>query len=225
MEGMPDMSVKFVIAFTAPKTLTVEASTENPMLMNSVDQMKKGVEMMVFNGMGIMEPQEAEYDMEVVTEGGVKSLVTKTYDKGAPQGELHLVVSAEGLATKGQMKVTDPNSGMEQTFDLAMTYVKEGDRYRLDSQSVTVPMFPDPLVSKFTYSDAEGIKVLTGIETKGIMGMTLGYKYSELTVNGKKVVLAEAKKETAPAAAPAAPTDPSKSDPAPAPAPAEKKPE
>ena len=197
MEGMPDTSVRFGITFTAPKTVAIEASTDNPMLMQAIGQMKQGVQQMVMSGMGILDPQEAEFDMSLATEGGAKVLVISTYEKGAVQGEMRLTLDAVGLPSKGCMKATDPNTGMEQTIDMTFTYVKDGERHRLDKQTVTIPMFPDPLESNFTYAESEGIKVLSGIHMKGPMGMTFSYKYTELSINGKKVALPEETKKEA----------------------------
>ena len=49
--------------------------------------------------------------------------------------------------------------------------------------------------ASFLYAETDGFKVLVGIHTKGPMGMTFSYKYSDLSVNGKKVALPEPPKK------------------------------
>ena len=192
MEGMPEMKIVFAIDFKAPKTIGVEASTDNPMLMQAADQMKQQVKQLILYGMGTMEPDAAaEYDADVVVEKAgdkeTRALVIKVYEKGEARGEMKMTVDANGLPGKSVVTVSDPNTGMEQTMDITFEFTKDGEAYRLVKQIINHPMLPEPMEAVMSYSDAGGFKVLTAINSTGPMGMTFGYNFTKLSVNGKDV--------------------------------------
>ncbi len=223
MEGMPEMKVTFAIDFKAPKTINVEASTDNPMLMQAADQMKQQVQQFVLNSTGTMEPGSgAEYDADLVTEKGAKVLVLKLFDKNEAKGTLRMTLDANGLPGKGVLTQEDPNMGGEMSINIDFQFGKEGDLYRMDRMVITHPSLPDPMEMVMLYSEAGGFKILTGVKSGGPMGMSFTYAYTDLTVNGKKVDLpkpAPKKVEEKPAAPPAA-APPAGGDPKP-----EKKPD
>lgn len=198
MEGMPDMSVRFGIDFKAPKTVSIDVKTDNPMLAGNADQMKQGVRSLLLNSMGILEPSDdQEFDADVAVEAGAKTLVLKLYNRNKPMGDLRLTLDAGGLPTKGKMTAVDPDMGMEQTIDIAFQYAKDGDRYRLEKQTITLSMMPEPMEYALTYAPAGDFKVVSSMNMKGPMGMNFAYRFTELSVNGKKVELpSEAKPET-----------------------------
>ncbi len=202
MEGMPKMTVVFAIDFKAPKTIAVEASTENPMLMQAAEQLKQQVKQLFLYGMGTMEPDSSsEYDADVVVEKlegkESKVLLIKVFEKNEPKGEMRMSVDANGLPAKSVVTMVDENSGMEQTMDMTFEFAKDGEAYRLVKQIITHPMLPEPMETAMTYSEAGGFKVATGIHSSGPMGMTFGFAYTDLTVNGKKVELPKVEKKGA----------------------------
>jgi hypothetical protein len=208
MEGMPEMTATFTIDFKAPRTLVVDGTTDNPMLGQAVDQMKKQVQQLFLYGTGTMEPApDAEYDAEVVTEKGAKVLVLKLYEKNESKGEMRMTLDANGLIGKGSMTQMDPNMGMEQTIEMSYQFSKDGDMYRMEKVTISHPMLPEPMETVMSYTDVGTFKVLTSIKSGGPMGMSFGFKYTDLTVNGKKVELpkpAPKKEEAKPAAPPTA---------------------
>jgi hypothetical protein len=205
--GMPPMVVDFSIAFKAPEDLNVIASTDNPMLAQAADQLQEQVKHVFKLGVGSAKFGPEEFDADLVEKDGAKSLVLKIFAKNEPKGEMVLSLDANGLPTKGVMKQEDPNMG-EVSIEIGFTFVKEGEKYRLEKQVVQHPMMPEPLSTVVTFQEAGGFKVPSAIDTTGGMGMTFTFRYTELTVNGKKVELpAEKKPEPAPEK-PATPTTP-----------------
>jgi hypothetical protein len=208
-EGMPPMVVDIAIAFTAPEKVTVDASTDNPMLAQAADQLKQQVQQLVAMGHGTIKPMEEEYDADLEEKDGVKTLVLKLYKDNEPRGDMRLTLGDAGLPSKGVLKAMDPNMGMETTLEFGFHYAKVGDKYRLEKQTVTHPMMPGPMETKISYLSAGEFDVLHSFETSGIMGSgTISFKYSELTVNGKKLDLPAAAKVEEKPATPTGPASP-----------------
>jgi hypothetical protein len=221
-EGMPPMTVEFTVGFKAPQEVTVEASTDNPMLSQAAGQLKDQVRQLVTMGVGRMTPSNEEYDADLEEKDGAKTLVLKMYKDNEPQGTMRLSLGEASLPSKGILTATDPNSGMEMTMEFGFQYARVGEKYRLHKQTISHPMMPSPMETTISYGDAGGFEIFTAFETTGVMGSgTMSYRFTELTANGKKVeVAAPAKK----AEAPATPTPPAPPAP-PAPPKEEKKPE
>lgn len=207
--GAPPMSVEFAISFTAPDKVTVDASTDNEMLAMQLDSMKREVKQLVSLSMGDARSGRDEYDADLEEKDGTKTLVLKYYEKNVPSGESRLTLDDRGLPTKGVVKAVDPNMGMEVSVDISFQYATDGDRFRLEKMNVQNPMMPGPMEMTFSYADVGGFKVLTAIDGKmEVMGMSTRFRYTELTVNGKKVELPAAKAPEKEEEKKAAPTDP-----------------
>jgi hypothetical protein len=203
MEGMPEMKMDVSIDFKAPKTVEIAVTTDNPMLQQAVGQIQQQVRSQFLASCGIMEPPaEQEFDASLETKEGAKVLVVKFYEKNEPQGEMRMNLDAAGLFSKGTLTQTDANTGMEMSMDITYKYLKDGEAHRMDRMEIVHPMFPEPMETVMQYHDTGEFKVMTGMRTKGPMGMNFLFGYSELTVNGKKIDLpkeekkAEPKKET-----------------------------
>ena len=205
--GMPPMVVDFAIAFKAPEDLTVTASTDNPMLAQAADQLQEQVKHVFKLGVGSAKFGPEEFDADVVEKDGAKTLVLKIFARNEPKGEMRLTLDANGLPTKGVMKQEDPNMG-EVSIEIGFTFVKEGEKYRLEKQVVQHPMMPEPLATVVTFQEAGGFKVPSAIDTTGGMGMTFTFRYTELTVNGKKLELPAEKAPEKPAGTPTTPPAP-----------------
>ena len=216
--GMPPMVVDFAIAFKAPEDLTVTSSTDNPMLAQAADQLQDQVKHVFKLGVGSAKFGPEEFDADLVEKDGAKVLVLKIFVKEEAKGEMRITLDANGLPTKGVMKQNDPNMG-EVSIEIGFNFVKEGEKYRLEKQVVQHPMMPEPLSTVLTFQEAGGFKVPSAIDTTGGMGMTFTFRYTELTVNGKKVELPAEKAPEKPAEKPAAPTAPAAPPAPPAPMP------
>jgi len=204
-------SLDFQVAFEAPSKVTVEVATQDPMMAMQAQQMKPQIQQVLSLGAGIFMPGTEEYDADLEEKDGVKTLVVKIYEGEQRRGEMRLGLDAKGVPSKGNMKVTDPNSGMELEMGLEFQFAADGDKVRLEKHRLQHPMF-GPVETTFTYVDAGGFKVLCGFETNiETMGMKMPARFTEMTVNGKKVELPAAKapeKEPEVKPAPADPVPP-----------------
>jgi hypothetical protein len=202
--GMPPMTADFAITFKAPADVTVEASSESPMLQMQLDGMKQQVKQLLTMSLGQVRTHEGEYDADVEEKDGKKFLVVKMYEKNEPRGEMKMEMDARGLPSKGTIKATDPMTGMEGSMDMSYTYAAEGDRFILEKLLVTNPMGNTSM--NFKYTDAGGMKLMTEIRGSiEAMGIGMVFKYVELTANGKKVELPAEKPAEQPAGTPTAP--------------------
>lgn len=196
VEGMPQMGMSFTIEFKAPREMTVGAKGGEMFGPGAGENMARSVKSLVLNSMGVIVPAgDDEYDADIVTENGKKILILTSYEKNVKQGEMRMTIGDNGLPTTGDMTMIERMPGgrtMEQKGKMGWVFAKDGDLWRLEKQTIEVPMAPAPMEYRIEYSEAGGFKV----PTKFLMdmgGMAFGYRFTELTVNGKVVDLGGAK--------------------------------
>lgn len=211
MEGMEDqmaamegMKIDFAVDFKAPTTLAVSGKTDNPMLEMQLEHTQRLVEMFLLFSSGVFEPKAGtEFDADVVTVEGKKSLVLSTFEKNVAGPVMKFGLEANGLPGKGTMTMIDPMMGIEQTVDTEFKFQKDGEKFRFEKYSITQPGSPEAVEFAATYADLGGFRLLSGIQAglQTPMGAAkLLFKYDSLKVNGTKVELPkEAPKKTEPA--------------------------
>ena len=214
MGGMPAMGMSFSLVFKAPDDLKVTGKGGEMFGPQGSEGMTKGVRGLVLNTMGVYMPVgDDEFDADVVTEDGKKVIVLSTYEKGVPQGSVRIVLGDSGLPASGSIVTKQEMMGktVEQKAKISWVFAKDGDLYRMEKQIIETPMAPAPFEYRISYAEAGGFSM----PTKFVMDMgmmKMGYRFTELTVNGKKVEIAPEAKKPAPAATPAAPPGPPKKD-------------
>jgi len=187
VKGMPSMGMSFSVVFKAPKDLTVGARGGEMFPRQAAEGMKQGVASIVLNALGLYVPAgDEEFDADVVTENGKKVLVLTHFSKGVHTGSMRMTLDETGLPSFGTVTVKDGSTPVEQKMKLSWVFAKDGDLHRLEKQIVETPM--GNVEYQVSYADAGGFRMPTKFMTS-MGGMKSGYRFTELTVNGKTVNL------------------------------------
>jgi hypothetical protein len=152
---------------------------------------------------GFVPAKDAEFDADVRVENGVSCLVLTSYLKGVEVSHTEFLLDANGLPSTGTIANKSAEGGgpggpggpggrgmrggPDGKSTIKFAYEKEGEMYRLDK--MTFEGRGGSTESKLLYTDAGGFKVVYAWEMPTPMGTKLAVKFSELTVNGKPVVL------------------------------------
>ncbi|MCK6480135.1 MAG: hypothetical protein HUU06_01620 [Planctomycetaceae bacterium] len=199
MGGGMGMGMSFDVTFKAPKDIKV-GSKGGEMFGPQADGMKEGVKQIILNSLGIWVPVgDEEYDADLVTEEGKKVLVVTSYKDNKKQGVFRLTLADNYLpvaaTATNEVEMMPGTKPVEQTVKMKWQFAKDGDLHRLEKWTVEVPMMPTPIEYVLEYADAGGFKLpVKFVMDLSAMGMTSGYRFTSLTVNGKAVELPGAKK-------------------------------
>lgn len=189
--GRAGMSMSVSVGFKAPRDLKVWAKDEKAS-GPAFEQLKEPVKGIVLNALGLYMPSgDDEFDADIVTENGKKVLVWTTYSKTGTQ-TLRFGIGDDGMPTVGTFTAKEKMPGgmeMDQKGKFSWVFEKDGDLNRLQKQVFEVE---SPMAMKVeyvvSYSDAGGFKMPTKFVVE-LMGTKIGYRFTDLTVNGKKVEL------------------------------------
>jgi len=206
MQAMGGMNASFQVSWKAGEELKVEPKGEpqGPMKM-MVGNMKNMAGSMLRMGLGLMKPAEGEeYDADAVVEGGKTVLTIIHYKNGAETSRAAMTLDDRGLieSVKATSKAAaggaggppgGPGAGHRgapggEEPAIRYTWKKEGDRWLLEKMSAQAG--PRSFEMTPVYTDAGGFKLLTSWSMGGGMGgMTFGFRFTDLVVNGKPVTL------------------------------------
>lgn len=194
MGEMPSMGMSFDVSFKMPRELQIAAKGGEKYAMfgpGFLDGMKDSVRSVVLRGIGVYLPlDQDEYDADLVTEEGKKVLVLTYYSAGEPKRTIRMVLADNGLPSIGTMSTFENGPGgaaTEQKWRTSWVFAKDGEKFRLEKQvmETDTPM-KLRIELQVSYADAGGFQMPIRFVTD--MGMMKsGFRFSDLTVNGKKV--------------------------------------
>jgi len=213
--GMPGLDISFLVAFKVPSDLKVESKGEaqGPGRMMG-DGMKKMATTLLRTALGLTRPQDSEeYDADAVVEGSKTVVTIIRYENGAETNRSSMTLDDRGLIesmtstskAKEAAPMGGPPGGMagggrgprggppggDEGGAMKFTWKKEGDRWLLEKMASQ--RGPNTFEITPVYTDAGGFKILTSWKMGGEGmggGMSFGFRFAELAVNGKKVEIA-----------------------------------
>jgi len=156
---------------------------------------------------GFIPASDTEFDADVKVENGVSTLLLTHYLDGVETSREEVTLDANGIPSvmvstpRGGEAAPAPGAGAgrgprgmggaDGKSTVKFTYAKEGDLFRLDK--MTMDSRAGPMEATLDYADAGAFKVVRSWELAPAGGaMKFGFKFSELTVNGKVVNLGPA---------------------------------
>ncbi len=186
----PAGDIALKVSFKAPDSLHVEADAQSPMGAIA----SQACESLLRLSLGMPRPSdEAEYDAEVATKDGKQVLTITRYRNGAESGRTEMTLGDDGLVaeTTTRAEVQTPGSRRTVSRSSVFTWGKVGDLSRLEKLEEKRGAMQDRVVQTLHYTDVDGISLLTSWKTEfeGMAMPAREVRYSELTVNGKKVDL------------------------------------
>lgn len=144
------------------------------------------------------ELASGEYDASVAIEGEKKVLLLKGWSGGEPFSESRYTLDADGLPASSTG--TDGTGGDALRTTRSFEYARVGAKFvlvRHVKKFRDVPMLGGVEIAN-TWTDVDGLRILTAMELKVPIGGPVLTRWKELTVNGKKVELPAEEKPPAP---------------------------
>jgi hypothetical protein len=173
-------------------------------------QMTKGVASIVRFMVGVYRPaDDSEFDADATTTDGKTTLTITSYEKNVEIGTMEMTLSPEGLPDVGVMtskeKLEPPavKPGMRERgakgaagdgkVTMHFVYGAEGSLRRLDKMTVEAPGAPAVIEQTLSYADADCGDAKIKICHRWTMSMgemqKFGYRFTEMSINGKAVTL------------------------------------
>ncbi len=175
------------VSFAAPATFKAEASGRK-------EGLALGMLKAAMNGVGPADDEPI--DVETTRKDGHDILVLTSHGTAGWSSRSEYTLDADGLPVSGLHTRTHVVGGVERVDNSTVSFVwsKIGETHRLAKMEMTIGA-TTTMSTTLAYEEFDGIPIATSWKTEVVAGQrqAFDYRFTELTLNGKKVEIKSAK--------------------------------